>query len=121
MAFNRSSQRQNVAIILSSMSFLLWGVKWVFPLNLEEEAHGFNKWQLGFGSNIVHDGSRHEGSTTGIDEYFAFAQTTITVATFEQKVVGCHPVGGGAVECFPANLHVEHPTAGWFSRVIRQS
>src|SRR5215813_4557777 len=47
MAFNRSSQRQNVAIILSSMSFLLWGVKWVFPLNLEEEAHGFNKWQLG--------------------------------------------------------------------------
>src|SRR5215831_269795 len=52
MAFNRSSQRQNVAIILSSMSFLLWGVKWVFPLNLEEEAHGFNKWQLGLSNSF---------------------------------------------------------------------
>src|SRR5215831_11382737 len=57
MAFNRSSQRQNVAIILSSMSFLLWGVKWVFPLNLEEEAHGFNKWQLGL--RIGMRGGRH--------------------------------------------------------------
>jgi len=34
------------------MSFLLWGVKWVFPLNLEEEAHGFNKWQLGLGMPV---------------------------------------------------------------------
>src|SRR2546425_9381405 len=47
MAFNRSSHRQNVAIILSSMGFLLWGMKWFFTPNLKEEAHGFNKWQLG--------------------------------------------------------------------------
>src|SRR5262245_16262474 len=58
MAFNRSSQRQNVAIILSSMSFLLWGVKWVFPLNLEEEAHGFNKWQLGLCGKAYHHSSK---------------------------------------------------------------
>src|SRR5712691_1670190 len=51
MAFNRSSHRQNVAIILSSMGFLLWGMKWCFTLNLEEEAHGFNKWQLGLDNN----------------------------------------------------------------------
>src|SRR5215510_4875151 len=47
MAFNRSSHRQNVAIILSSMGFLLWGCNGCCTPNLEEEAHGFNKWQLG--------------------------------------------------------------------------
>src|SRR5262249_7945974 len=47
MAFNRSSHRQNVVIILSSMGFFLGGMKWLFTLNLQETAHGFNRWQLG--------------------------------------------------------------------------
>src|SRR5262245_10734658 len=66
MAFNRSSQRQNVAIILSSMSFLLWGVKWVFPLNLEEEAHGFNKWQLGLSYNKIQELPRWIGELSAL-------------------------------------------------------
>src|SRR5262245_14367524 len=47
MAFNRASHRQKSAIILSSMGFLLWGGNEGVTRNLEEEAHGFNKWQLG--------------------------------------------------------------------------
>src|SRR5262249_16018685 len=60
-------------------------------------------------------------AATGIDKHFACAQTAITIAALEQRVTDCHTIGGGAVECFPTNLHVEHPTVGWFSRVIRQS
>jgi hypothetical protein len=39
---------------LSSMGFLLWGCNGCFTPNLEEEAHGFNKWQLGLGVGILH-------------------------------------------------------------------
>jgi hypothetical protein len=36
------------------MGFLLWGMKWLFTLNLQGEAHGFNKWQLGlFTTKII--------------------------------------------------------------------
>jgi hypothetical protein len=35
------------------MGFLLWGCNEGFTRNLEEEAHGFNKWQLGLGKNTL--------------------------------------------------------------------
>src|SRR5262245_34988948 len=81
-----------------------------------------NLWcHRAFGRNIAHDGGRHEGATAGINKHFTFVQTAITITTLKEKVVGGHTIGRGVVERFPADLYVEHTTAGWFPRVIRQS
>src|SRR5215470_1681873 len=83
------------------------------PFNLR--CHG------AFGRNIAHDGGRHQGPTTGIDQRFAFTQAAVPIAPFELIVARCHPVAPGWVEWLATDLYCNDTTPSWLPRVVHQA